>query len=54
VGLKSNGINQRLVYATNINLLEDSTCTVKKNTEDLVDVSVDIGLEENKEKLTIC
>jgi len=36
-GLKLNGTCQLLVYADDVNMLVGSICTVKKNTESLVD-----------------
>jgi hypothetical protein len=35
VGLKLNWTHQLLVYADDIDLLEDNTVTIKKNTETL-------------------
>jgi hypothetical protein len=39
VGLKLNSILQLLVYADNMNLLEDNIDTIKKNTQPLIDAS---------------
>jgi hypothetical protein len=50
VGVKLNGIHQVLVYADNVNLLEDSVGTIKKITEALTDASKEVGLEVNAEK----
>jgi hypothetical protein len=50
VGLKLNGTHQLLVYADNVNLLEDNLDTIKKNTETLIDASKEVGLELNVEK----
>ena len=36
-GLKLNGTHQLLVYADDVNMLVGSVCTMKKNTEALVD-----------------
>jgi hypothetical protein len=54
VGLKLNGTRQLLVYADDVNLLGDNTDNIKKNTETLIDVSKEVGLEINVEKLSIC
>jgi hypothetical protein len=50
VGLELNGTHRLLVYADDVNLLSDSVNTIKENTETLLDVSRDIGLEINAEK----
>jgi hypothetical protein len=50
VGLKLNGTHQILVYADDVNLLGDNIDTLKKNTETLIDVSKEVGLEINVEK----
>jgi hypothetical protein len=50
VGLKLNGTHQFLVYADNVNLLDDNTDTIKKNAQTLIDASMEIGLEVNTEK----
>jgi hypothetical protein len=39
-----------LVYADDVNLLGDSVNTVKENTESLLEISRDVGLEINAEK----
>jgi hypothetical protein len=51
VGLKLNGTHQLLVYVDDVNLLGDNTDTIKKNTETLIDVSKDVGLEVNAENI---
>jgi hypothetical protein len=50
VGLKLNGTHRLLVYADDVNLLEDKTDTIKKNTETVIDASKEVGLEVNAEK----
>jgi hypothetical protein len=50
VGLKLNGIYQYLTYANDVNLQGYNIITLKKNTEILIDVSRDAGLEVNVEK----
>jgi hypothetical protein len=50
VGLKLNGTHQLLVYADDINLLEDKTDTIKKNTGTVIYASKEVGLEVNAEK----
>jgi hypothetical protein len=50
VGLKLNGTHQLLAYADDVNLLGDNTDTIKKNTENLIDASKEVGLEINVER----
>jgi hypothetical protein len=49
-GLKLNGTHQLLVYADNINTVEENTDIIKKNMEDLLYASKEVGLEVNPEK----
>jgi hypothetical protein len=51
VGLELNGTHQLLVYADDVNLLDDSVDTIKKNTQTLIDASKEVGLEINTEKI---
>jgi hypothetical protein len=50
VGLKLNGTHQLLAYADDVDLLGDNIDTIKKNTETLIDASMQVGLEINVEK----
>ena len=45
-GFKLNGAHQRLVYADDDNILEESVHTVKENTEALVVASKEIGADK--------
>jgi sorting nexin-29 len=49
-GLKLNGTHQLLVYADDVNILGRSIHSMKKNVEDLMIASKEIGLEVNAEK----
>jgi hypothetical protein len=49
VGLKLNGKHQLLAYADDVNLLGNNIDTMKTNTETLICVSKEIGLEKDVE-----
>ena len=49
-GFELNGTHQLLVYADDVNILDGSIHTIKKNTEALVVGSKEIGLEINADK----
>jgi hypothetical protein len=49
-GLKLNGTHQLLVYADDVNILGGSIRSIKKNAENLVICSKEIGLEVNAGK----
>jgi hypothetical protein len=48
--LKLNGTHQPLVYADDVNILDDNIDIIKKNKQTLTDASKEIGLEVNIEK----
>jgi hypothetical protein len=52
--LKLNGTPQRLLYADDVNILGGSIHTIRKNTEDLLIVSKEIGLQVNVKKTKSC
>jgi hypothetical protein len=54
MGLKLNETHQLLVYADDVNLLDDNIPTIKKNTQTLTDSSKDVGLEVTAEKTKCC
>jgi hypothetical protein len=43
VGLKLNETHQLVVYADDVNLLDDNIDTLNKNTETLIDASKEVG-----------
>jgi hypothetical protein len=51
VGLNLSGTHQLLAYADDVNLLGDNIDTIRKNTETLTEVSKEVGLEINMEKI---
>jgi hypothetical protein len=51
-GFKLNGTYQLLVYADEVNILGGSVHAIKKNTDTVVVVGREIGLEVNAEKLS--
>ena len=48
--LKLNGTHQLLVYADDVNIVGRNAHILKKNTENLVVASKEIGLEANADK----
>jgi hypothetical protein len=50
VGLELNGTHRLLVYADDVNSLDDDINTIKENTETLSETSRDMGLEINAEE----
>jgi hypothetical protein len=49
-GLRLNGTQQLLAYADSVNIGREDIDTIKENTETLLDVSKEVGLEVNLEK----
>jgi hypothetical protein len=43
-----------LVYVDDVNLLDDSVDTIKKNTQTLIYASKEVGLEVNPESICCC
>jgi hypothetical protein len=54
VGLNLNGTHQLLVYADDVNLLEDNRDTIKKNIGTVTEVSKEAGVEINRELSIHC
>jgi hypothetical protein len=52
VVLKSNEIHQLLVYADDVNLLNDNIDAVKKKTQTIIDTTKEVCLEVNTERTT--
>jgi hypothetical protein len=50
VGTKLNGTHQLLASAGEVNLLGDNIDTIKKNTETVINASMEVGLEVNIKK----
>jgi hypothetical protein len=50
MGLKLNGTHHLLVYADDVNLLDDNIDAIKKSTRTLLNASKEIGLEVSTEK----
>jgi hypothetical protein len=48
--MKLNETHQLLVYADDVNLLQNNTGTIDKNTESFIDASKEDGIEVNVEK----
>jgi hypothetical protein len=51
VGMKLNATHQLLIYAYEMNLLDDNIHTIKKNTETSTGASNKVGLEVNVEEI---
>jgi len=49
-GLKLNGTHQLLAYADDVNILGGSVHTIKENTETLLVISKETGIEINVDK----
>jgi hypothetical protein len=48
--LKLNGTHQLLAYAADVNIMEENTDTIKKDTKALLDASKEVGLKVNTQK----
>jgi hypothetical protein len=53
-GLNLNGTHELLAYADDVNIVAGNTDTMKKNTEAFLDVSKEVDLEINSDKLNMC
>jgi hypothetical protein len=51
VGLKLCETYQLLVYAGDVNLLGDNTDAIKKKMGTLIDISKEVGVDSNAEKI---
>jgi hypothetical protein len=49
-----NGTQQLLAYTNDVNMAEENTDTIQKNTKALLDASKEVGLQVNQKKLSIC
>jgi hypothetical protein len=49
VGLEMNGAHQLLVYANDVNLVEENISTIHKNKETLTDTSTEVRLDAKRE-----
>jgi hypothetical protein len=43
-----NGIHQLLAYTNDVNMVEENTDTIQKNTKALLDASKEVGLQVNQ------
>jgi hypothetical protein len=54
VGLKLNGTHQLLAYTDDVNLLGDNKDTIKKNTETLKEIGLEINVDKTNSMLLSC